>query len=372
MTQYAEAVELGPVTLDEIRELRRERTGHAEIVDLIAKRGLGFELDRDTERILRRLGFRRANLTRLKTMRAGEIAGADAGPNVAPQRDPRKETEYQHFAERIERIRNRSQTDTVTVRSEHITLICNKGLAARVLPDVKRLEQLLAKRFPAPLGLGPDRRVANIALFPTRYEYEKWIRAMFQVYEEEGIHFTGMDALNRAMRTQRYLVRGIFSCCLEKTAALQVRHSVAYAVGYHYIEQLTESRAPAALMTGFGNETEVMLLGRPSMMLNSGYAERELGGRRNPWATIVMQYFTQNKVPPVADVLEYQTSAMELPQYAQCWSLASLLATGSKEFAALVLAMHNGEPALAAIEKIYGVSTDELHERWRKYSSQVR
>jgi hypothetical protein len=87
---------------------------------------------------------------------------------------------------------------------------------------------------------------------------------------------------------------------------------------------------------------------------------------------IVAQRFIQNKVPAVQDVLEYKTSVMQLPQYTECWNFTSLLASGAKEFSSLVLAIQRGEPALASIEKIYGLAADKLHARWRQFAMNSR
>ena len=165
---------------------------------------------------------------------------------------------------------------------------------------------MLKKRFQAPIKSGPDKRIANIALFPTRYEYESWVRALFQVLKEEGMQWEEWDAADRAARTERFLAPGIFSCCLEKMQPQQVRHAIAYAVGYHYLEQATLGNAPVPLKTGFGNVAEVMLLGNPTMLLNSGYAERNLGQGRTPWTMIVKRRFAQNIVPSIAEVLDYK------------------------------------------------------------------
>ncbi len=364
--RLAQADEPSPVTLDEIRQMRQERKRPAEIVELAQSRGLGFQLDKETERNLRGIDFRRAHIAQLKALAPGGGIDRDA----APQLDPLLEPEYQRYADRVEKIRQKAQTDAIIARCEHVTLISNKDLATQIIPDVKRLQQLLADRFPAPLGIGPDHRVANIVLFPTRYDYEKWVRALFAVYEQEGMQFLEPEALGRAVRTDRFLITGMFMCCLERMTPGETRHAVAYGVGYHYIDAITQGKAPAALATGFGNVAEVMLLGEPSMMLNSGYAERELGKGKFPWALIVKQRFAQNTVPPIQDILRYDTSAMEFPQYAECWSFASLLSTGAKEFSWLVLAMRGGEPALSAIEKNYGLKADKLHARWRQYAGQ--
>jgi hypothetical protein len=281
--------------------------------------------------------------------------------------DPVKEAEYERFAARVRKILDESMTGATIVHSNHITIICNKALEADVMRVVNQMEKLLSRRFPGRLGAGPDRRVANIALFPTRYDYQKWIQAMFQVYESEGFQFDGMNVYERAQHTERYLVDGLFNCCLEKMTPQAARHTVAYAIGHHYLSRLTENRAPDSLTTGFGNVAEVMLLNMPTMMLTSGYSDRNLGGGRHRWAMIVRQRFAQNMVPRVEQVLDYKTSSMQLPQYAECWSLATYLARSEKKFATLVDDLHDGMPAVDAIKKNYDVTLDELHDGWRKW-----
>ena len=58
-----------------------------------------------------------------------------------------------------------------------------KDIQDTFLPDIKKLEKMLESRFPEPIRSGLDPRSAHIVLIKRRYEYEKWIRAMFDVLE---------------------------------------------------------------------------------------------------------------------------------------------------------------------------------------------
>ena len=78
--------------------------------------------------------------------------------------------------------------------------------------------------------------------------------------------------------------------------------------------------------------------------------------------------FVGGQIASVKQVLDYNTDAMEHKEYAQCWSLASLLTTGAKQFSSLVKQMRDGEPALGAMEKLYGLDADQLLAKWRTFA----
>ena len=112
-----------PVTLDEIRELRREGNRHVGIVEIIKQRGRGFAWDAGAERLLRRMGFRGTLIEQLK-----ELPSQDA-THVKEEREP----EFQRFAERVDKILKGSGTGAALSPSDHINLNLQSPLS-RPLP----------------------------------------------------------------------------------------------------------------------------------------------------------------------------------------------------------------------------------------------
>jgi hypothetical protein len=72
-------------------------------------------------------------------------------------------------------------------------------------------------------------------------------------------------------------------------------------------------------------------------------------------------------VPRIEQVLEYKTSSMQFPQYAECWSLVAYLANSEKEFSKLVDDLRDGMSAADALKKDYNLTMDELFANWRTW-----
>jgi len=400
----AAAAEDGPLSLDDIRDMRRQRMTVKKIADAIEARGLDFTVDDDAAKKLRSFGFSGKLIGELKEKYGegkgivqpggGVEEGGEAKPDEEDQKgakgvkgvkgakgakgaakaqgkarvlDAQTEADYAAFAERIDKIVKQSGTPVKPHKAKHTTIIANPRIAGMFMPDVNRVETLIKGRFPEPLATGVDTRANNIALLETRYEYEAWIKAMFKVYQDEGFMFGGMDPLGTALKTNAIFIHGIFSVCLEGRQPDDARRAVAFAVGYQYFRQLAGEKSPDALQVGFGNITEAMMFREPGTMVLSGYTDRQVGGAPIRWADVVRQQFAQNQIGSVANALAYSTETMQMPQYAESWSLTSLLATEPSNFAELVTKLGEGAPAADAIKDVYGVTDEQALTQWRKY-----
>jgi hypothetical protein len=240
-------------------------------------------------------------------------------------------------------------------------------VAAKALPDLQQVQKLLAQRFPEPLATGIDPRAANIALLESRYEYERWIRALYKVHEEAGLKFEGVDPLATMLKTNSIFVKGIFSVCLEGMDAESIRRRLAFSVGYQYMEQMTDNKGPDALRTGFGNLAEVMMFREPTMTVQSGYNPRNLNLQGPRWADMVRQRFAQNKVESLGQALNYSTRSMTLEEYADAWSLAEFLASEPRNMAELSTALEQGTDVAEALKKVYGLDDAGLMKHWRQF-----
>ncbi len=380
----------GPVTLFDVRVLRIQEKSHAEIIAAIRERGLGFKVDKRGEQQLRSYGFSPRQIGQLKELPQPKspdqppkpAAAEPARPAIAkdapkpaqprgPQIEPAFESRFARLADQVVRMLTKSQVDAKQYPSQHITLVSNKKLADRYLPDVAKIERLLKDRFPEPIASGVDRRAANIALFETRYEYEKWVRALFAVFAEDGIRFNANDAEERSVASSSFFVKGIYSVCLEGMGAEEAGRRVAFAVGFQYMRQLSRYQAPDPLATGFGNITEVMLYKRPSVMVKSGYVDRQLGGLLSRWAEIVRRRFAAGEIASIQNVLAFTTAAMEAPEYAVAWSMTCLLATNEDKLAKLVLALRAKPDAWGEISRIYEVDEAAFLAKWRRFARSV-
>ena len=387
----AVADEDGPLSLDDIRHMRRGRVGIKQVADAIEQRGLSFDVDDQAAKKLRGIGFSAKQVAGLKekygpaggTEHQGVAGGGAAAakpdgegkkggkqpgqPRGKPRvLDAQAEAEYAAMAERIEKISKTSGVPVKPHKTRHTTIVANPRVAAMFVPDVDKLEKLISTRFPEPIASGVDLRANTIALLETRYEYENWIKALFKVHEEEGAKFKGQDPLGGALKGKAIFVPGIFSLCLEGMPVEEARRSVAFGVGYQYFRQLTGIKSPHALQTGFGNLAEAMMFREPGTLVLSGYTDRRIDGAPQRWGDLVRQQFAQGKIVALADVLAYSTDAMQLPQYAESWSFTNLLASEPRNFADLVTKLGAGVPAATAISEIYGVNEKQFWNHWKK------
>lgn len=364
-----------PVSLEELKQMAGERAAAAEILEAARTRGLGFDWSLLRERQLRRAGLSRQLVDQLKQLDTAAPIAADpqlAEEPAAAKLDPALEREYEQFDERLDRILKNSNTSLVKIRSDHITVVCEKELAERFLADVKKLEKLLAAKFPAPLGTGPDARKAVIVLTRTRYDYQNFMESMFREYEADGRKFASPDAQKTALQASNVVLDGLAVSCLEDAAEDAARHQVAYGVGYHYMDQLTRGNAPVALVAGFGNFTETALMGGPTVRLTGGYNPRDLDNPQRRWPILARKKLADGKVSSLRRVINYDLGDMQTEDYAVCWSFVSLLATGEKQMAALVASLRDGGDPAEQILKLYDINEQAFLAGWKKFAAQQR
>jgi hypothetical protein len=175
------------------------------------------------------------------------------------------------------------------------------------------------------------------------------------VLEEDSVTVAGEDALGRMLRAPSFFLPGTYSICLEGMPLEHSRRRVAFAVGYHYMRQLTNQKAPDALATGFGDLAEVLMFAWPSIMVKSGYTDRDLGDQPVSWAQLLQQRFAQGRIPTLEALLSYSTNFMEHPHYAEAWSFVSWLATDPQKLADLTVQVRSGGTAQEEIQKLYDV-----------------
>jgi hypothetical protein len=395
VTAVAEA---RPITVLEIEFLLGDGKSPEQVIEIIKQRGLSFAVDAAIEAKLKEAGFDAKHIEQIKDLPkpgakpAGKpakdanpadanadakpdgdkpAAGANPAPDAPPlQLEPEMDALFARIHDQVTRTMKDCGLKIERHPSKHITLVASKKIGNKFIKGVSTLEGKLKDRFPEPIASGVDRRAANIALLETRPEYEYWVKSMFKVLRQDGVRFEDVaegDIEQRMLKSSSFFLQGVFSMCLEEMTDEQQGRSVAYAVGFQYLRQLARYKAPDAFPCGFGNITEVMVFGTPTEMVTSGYMERRLGQAPDPWATIVRGLFAQGKVRSVQNVLAYSTDSMELPEYATCWSFASVLATNPKKFAELVVALRSGDNAWEEISRIYDVKEAKFVATWSRW-----
>ncbi|MEE2706674.1 MAG: hypothetical protein VX988_06460 [Planctomycetota bacterium] len=376
-----------PITFLEIRFHKSQGKSHDEIVEIIKDRGLSFKIDATMKGRLGKLGF---NDKHFEALRSLEKPGAKpegpppkgekpdnqkpakpdaAKPDDAPKPEigPRFDAMFGRTEKQVERTMKQCGVDLQRNRTKHITLVAAKDTAAKFLPLISKLEGKLARRFPEPIASGVDRRAANIALLKTRPEYEYWVKTLFKVLREDGVMFQQVaegDIESRMLKSSSFFLRGVYSVCLEEMSEERAGRGVAFAVGFQYMRQLSRYEAPDAIATGFGDLAEVMAFGSPTVMVTSGYTERELARGITPWTQIVRGLFAARKIASVQNVLAYNTESMEVAEYATAWSLVEALATNPDKLAKLTTELRNSAVApWENLRQVYGQPDKPLEEQ---------
>jgi len=382
------AVDLsGPLSLDDVRELRREGRQTKVIVALAESRRLAFEVDEAAERVLRSLGFRKSMVKSLKALHIDQLpqqpaasdgarsAGApsDGTEPAARPVDPKQEAAHNAFAARVLRVNAASGVQLRVFPGASVTLVTDAGTANKYFPLIRQIETLIRKNFPPPVGTGPDRRSAYVVLMRNQKVYEQWLKTLFAVNHREGVSEFNAAKLKISLAAGGAMLRGISVMNVQKMGD-KIRRIIAFNMGYLYMDRLTEGRAPAALVTGFASMSESNLDGNPEIVLGTiDYSQKHIpstSGSR--WIGLLQQHFAAGRVDSLDQLFAHRYSSLEEIHYAEAWSLIQVLAADPARFARLIEAVRDGQPAVDSVRKIYEVSDQQLYRRWAKLIASAR
>jgi hypothetical protein len=373
----AAAAQDRPLAVKDIVRMRREHVALDEIVAGAQQRGVAFPMTAAAQNQLRRMGFTPDQIAALKDAAAAPSQGdARAGAVIAGQGLSSSDAQRESVLRLVARITAASGADVSPVAAQHVTLWAAKEDCGPFLADVKKVEKFLETKFKEPVRSGLDKRSAHVILLRRRYEYEKWIAAMFDAmgdrFQQPNSPGGLADLKARIQKGVGYDSQNFAVVCMERQQPEWVHRVVALGIGYMYLTQLAELEPQQIdpLATGFANGMESVLAGAPAVMLfNTSYRDesRDLGTDRRAWIHLVQQRIAAGQVSPVAQLLRLDTTTMVLPHYAEAWTLVGLLAGKPDKFAALLLALREDKNPLAVIEKIYGWDEKDLTKQWHKY-----
>ena len=178
-----------PLSMRDIARMRHQRLSPDKIVEKATEQGVSFAVTPGNEKQLGRLGFTPEQIDAIKEAAAprAKAEGGEAGKPAAivpGQGLKSSDAERDGTAELVAKITKLSAANVQPVASKHVTLWAAKDDQAAFMPDIKKIEMFLEGKCREPLRSGLDKRAAHLVLLKTRYDYEKWIKAMFELMPE--------------------------------------------------------------------------------------------------------------------------------------------------------------------------------------------
>jgi hypothetical protein len=348
------------------------------IVDHVARRGISFEFTPALVRQLAKMGFDADQIEVFKQAAHGpRKKEAEGPPAVAGQNLPSADALRDRVQEHVKTIAINSGLNLRSSNTPHITLWTAKEVPAAEVADylasVKKIEAYYEDKCNEPLRSGLDKRASHIVLLKTRYDYQRWVKALFaEIPEMFAIPETpgGEDELKAAALTWNvYYSRHFVVLCMGNFEKDAIRRTVASGVGYMNFAQQVAPLRHDPLSTGFADRAESLLYGDATVVIFSpSYhnVERDLGKERQSWLSLVKQRMRTKKATGVAELLKTDASQMQPPQYAEAWTLVGLLMKQPDKFGKLLLELRKEQDALKAIEKVYDWNEEQLEAAWHK------
>ena len=214
-----------PLSLRDIGTLKQQRVPLDKIVEMAAEQGVSFTVTPVIEKQLGREGFTAEQIDALKlaftspkkadASQAGKAKKPDSAvkspkadkpdsaekPDSADKPDSAEKPakagtaaaivpgqglassseQRDYVLQQVTKITKLSGVSLEPLASKHVTLWAAKDDRAAFLLDIKKIETYFEGKCQEPLRSGLDKRSAHVVLLKTRYDYEKWINALFEV-----------------------------------------------------------------------------------------------------------------------------------------------------------------------------------------------
>ena len=370
-----------PLSLRDIARMRHERVPLDKIVEKASQQGVSFAVAPGIEKQLSHLGFTAEQIDTIKQASGARAQAKDrdtdkdgkAATIVPGHGLPSSDEERDLVLQQVTQITKRSGVNLQAVASKHITLWAAKDDQATFMPDIKKVETFLENKCQEPLRSGLDKRSAHLVLLKTRYDYEKWIKASFEVmpdlFQQPGAPGGNAGWKASILKWPGFYDHNFVVFCTEESEESWLHRSVAVGVGFMNFVQQIEPQRHDPLATGVANGAESLVAGSPRVMIfsNSYHNEdRALGDDARGWLFLVQERMRTKKESGVGQLLNMDTTNMLLPQYAEAWTLAGMLSKQPETFGKLLLALREEKDPLKAIEQVYGWDEKKLQDAWRK------
>ncbi len=162
---------------------------------------------------------------------------ADTAAAIVPgQGLTSSDAERDHVLQQVTKIVKLSGVNLQPLASKHVTLWTTKDDRNAFLADIRKIEAYLEGKCQEPLRSGLDKRAAHVVLLKTRYDYEGWVNAMFEVMPDAFALPDGAGS-NAELKASMLKWSGIYShniviVCMEGQEEAWVHRLVAGGVGF--------------------------------------------------------------------------------------------------------------------------------------------
>lgn len=379
------AADDGPVKMSEVARLVKDQAPQ-EVLEVMAERGVGFRVSSSTEARLKKYGFSEDQIELIRKIAAGEkvdLAGGaddpdgvneDAADDAAALKVGFPDPDHWHNAEqaRIERAIKNAGLGYKRIELTRATLYCNDARAQQLVPLLKKLEGMLIKRFPASIANASSPKSAHIVIVDGISEWSNWVDALMDSYEKDGMTFNfgpEADTKTQLKKGSGFLLPACAVAHADPRSDENIARFATYALGHLMMARAGGKDQPVGLTTGFGDLAEEMAMGSPSVMIYS-YEKRDLK-QAESWKNVVKNLFKEKKITNVTTPWGYETASMKPENYAECWSLVSMLSSAPDKFAkAVQLVREEGKSMNVALNEAYELDDRKLLEAWYKYANQ--
>jgi hypothetical protein len=224
------------------------------------------------------------------------------------------------------------------------------------------------------MGRQSDGRVNHVVVLNRTHDYKRFVKALIEEFQAEGATFNqdgGQSVEDQLTAAPAAIVdRYGFINAEGLKSSEAVQRFIAYFTGHLGMKEMCSQKAPAALEIGFGNRVEELACGAPGITIYH-YSTPERQGAV-PWRDLLRQRIAAGNLAEPASVFKYTTDMMDVPRYAEAWSLAKLLASMPAPFEQWLVAVRGGAEPMDAIQEHYQLDAAKLAEAWKKDAGRSR
>ena len=374
----AEASDDGPVRLSDISRMIESGMSPGEVLVVARERGAEIRMTPTARRRLAGWGFNEEQVELARRIAVGltvelpgdpvDAEGEEAGPAPLPTEFPigyaTSAGEVEAQQERIRRAFQGARLGYEVYPFERFSLYCSRRRAEQLVPALRELERDLVDRFPESIANATQPRTALLIVVDHSNDFKKMIEAIVASYRVDWPSYASLWDWQQISRWKYWVSRSVTlidgGAYRERDDAMRY---LSFGLGYMMMSQVSRGTAPGALVSGFGNVVEVMVVGSPSVTLDPYFESEE--EKIIDWSRFVRGQVAEEKLPTVREVLDFERRSMEPSHCAVSWAMTSFLASRPDAlFEAVYRSIDEEVSPLDAVLEAYGIEEDPLQATW--------